>query len=41
MASAHAEVGTIRKHMKIITVGRDMNMRVTKEPVYGYCRNGR
>ncbi|EDU61790.1 hypothetical protein PROSTU_00328 [Providencia stuartii ATCC 25827] len=30
-----------RKHMKIITVSRDMNMRVTKEPVCGYCRNGR
>ncbi|EFE9644874.1 hypothetical protein B6R36_004560, partial [Escherichia coli] len=39
MASAHAEVGTIQQAFEDgITVGRDMNMRVTKEPVCGYCR---
>lgn len=39
MASAHAEVGTIQQAFEDgITVGRDMNMTVTKEPVCGYCR---
>ncbi|EKM0668746.1 hemagglutinin repeat-containing protein [Cronobacter turicensis] len=39
MASAHAEVGTIQQAFEDgITVGRDMNMKVTKEPVCGYCR---
>ncbi|WP_199782678.1 cytidine deaminase-like fold-containing protein, partial [Cronobacter dublinensis] len=39
MASAHAEVGTIQQAFEDgITFGRDMNMRVTKEPVCGYCR---
>ena len=39
MASAHAEVGTIQQAFENgITVGRDMNMKVTKEPVCGYCR---
>lgn len=39
MASAHAEVGTIQQAFEDgITVGRNMNMKVTKEPVCGYCR---
>ncbi|MTC27730.1 filamentous hemagglutinin N-terminal domain-containing protein [Providencia alcalifaciens] len=39
MASAHAEVGTIQQAFEDgITVGRDMNMKVTKEAVCGYCR---
>ncbi|ELY9421685.1 hypothetical protein SLY17_000603 [Cronobacter dublinensis] len=39
MAYAHAEVGTIQHALEDgITFGRDMNMRVTKEPVCGYCR---
>lgn len=39
MASAHAEVATIQQAFEDgITVGRDMDMRVTKEPVCGYCR---
>ncbi|MEX6158381.1 MULTISPECIES: cytidine deaminase-like fold-containing protein [Providencia] len=39
MASAHAEIGTIQQAFEDgITVGRDMNMKVTKEPVCGYCR---
>uniref|UniRef100_UPI0036D321DD cytidine deaminase-like fold-containing protein n=1 Tax=Pantoea sp. sgz302252 TaxID=3341827 RepID=UPI0036D321DD len=39
MASAHAEVGAIQQAFDNgITVGKDMSMRVTKEPVCGYCR---
>lgn len=39
MASARAEVGTIQQAFEDgLTIGRDMNMRVTKEPVCGYCR---
>ena len=39
MASAHAEVGAIQQAFESgITIGRDMNMRVTKEPICGFCR---
>lgn len=39
MASAHAEVGTIQQAFDDgLTKGRDMNMRVFREPVCGYCR---
>ncbi|MBS9430884.1 hypothetical protein EAE93_23645 [Photorhabdus akhurstii] len=39
MASAHAEVGTIQQAYEDgITIGREMILRVSKEPVCGYCR---
>ncbi|MEX0447440.1 hypothetical protein [Xenorhabdus sp. SGI246] len=39
MASAHAEVGTIQQAFEDgITIGRDMDMKVLKEPICGYCR---
>ncbi len=39
MASAHAEVGTIQQAYEDgITIGREMILRVSKEPICGYCR---
>ncbi|MGV8001695.1 hypothetical protein QPK14_06015 [Photorhabdus temperata subsp. temperata] len=39
MASAHAEIGAIQQaYDDGITIGRDMELKVSKEPVCGYCR---
>ncbi|CAI2408483.1 tRNA-specific A34 adenosine deaminase [Serratia plymuthica] len=39
MATAHAEVGVIQQaYEKGMTLGREMTMTVSKEPVCGFCR---